>query len=109
MPVKIASSTHYLISWMLLLYIPAYLKSKERNQSLLSTIWVRVYAMQFIPNQDANRIYIVLENLYLGFLFYQVYKIVIAIIGVIALGFFVFIPLVKQLITIEVADNKKDK
>ncbi|OAC99794.1 hypothetical protein MUCCIDRAFT_113236 [Mucor lusitanicus CBS 277.49] len=41
---------------------------------------------------------LVLENLYLGFLFYQVYKIVVAIIVVLAIGFFLWMPYVKSLI-----------
>lgn len=42
---------------------------------------------------------LVLENLYLGFLFYQVYKIVVAIIVVLGIGFFLWMPYVKGLIT----------
>ncbi|GAA5815029.1 hypothetical protein MFLAVUS_008535 [Mucor flavus] len=42
---------------------------------------------------------LVLENLYLGVLFYQVYKIVIAIVSVIGLGQFLLIPYVRRLIT----------
>ncbi|EPB85000.1 hypothetical protein HMPREF1544_08203 [Mucor circinelloides 1006PhL] len=41
---------------------------------------------------------LVLENLYFGFLFYQVYKIVIAIIVVLGIGYFLWMPYVKSLI-----------
>lgn len=41
---------------------------------------------------------LVLENLYLGFLFYQVYKIVVAIIVVLGIGFFLWMPYVKGLV-----------
>lgn len=48
----------------------------------------------------------VLENLYLGVLFYQVYKIVIAIATVIGLGQFLLIPYVKRLILNKEIDSK---
>lgn len=41
---------------------------------------------------------LVLENLYFGFLFYQVYKIVIAIVVVLGIGYFLWMPYVKSLI-----------
>lgn len=46
-----------------------------------------------------NAFYLVLETLYFGFIFYECYKIVLAIIGVLILGQFVVIPKVKELIT----------
>ncbi|KAG2232371.1 hypothetical protein INT48_007386 [Thamnidium elegans] len=49
---------------------------------------------------------LVLEKLYLGVLFYQVYKIVIAIVTVIGLGQFLLIPYVRRLITNKEIDSK---
>ena len=53
---------------------------------------------------------IVLENLYLGFLFYQVYKISAIIAIVLLLGQFVILPKIQQIIQ-ESIDSKdiKDK
>ncbi|KAI8642381.1 hypothetical protein BD408DRAFT_344417 [Parasitella parasitica] len=42
---------------------------------------------------------LVLENLYLGFLFYQVYKIAIAIIVVLLIGYLLWMPYIRHLIT----------
>ncbi|EIE88767.1 hypothetical protein RO3G_13478 [Rhizopus delemar RA 99-880] len=44
-----------------------------------------------------------MESLYFGFLFYNVYKIVIAIVAVLSLGYFVIIPHVKQFIKTKIA------
>ncbi|KAI9267240.1 hypothetical protein EDC94DRAFT_602713 [Helicostylum pulchrum] len=49
---------------------------------------------------------LVLENLYLSVLFYQVYKITIAIVIVIGLGQFLLIPYVRRLITNKEIDSK---
>ncbi|KAI7902169.1 uncharacterized protein BX663DRAFT_561745 [Cokeromyces recurvatus] len=49
---------------------------------------------------------LVLEKLYFGFLFYQVYKIVIAISIVLCIGYFVFIPYLKNLIIKTVNKNE---
>ncbi|KAG2223473.1 hypothetical protein INT45_001221, partial [Circinella minor] len=51
---------------------------------------------------------IVLENLYLGFLFYQVYKISAAIVIVLLLGQFVILPKIRQIIQ-ECIDSKNNK
>ncbi|OBZ85455.1 hypothetical protein A0J61_06492, partial [Choanephora cucurbitarum] len=48
-----------------------------------------------------------LETLYLGFLFYQVYKIVIAMVAVLCLGQFVLLPYLKEKIT-QVAQQKME-
>ncbi|CDH48523.1 hypothetical protein RO3G_13478 [Lichtheimia corymbifera JMRC:FSU:9682] len=52
---------------------------------------------------------IVLENLYLGFLFYQVYKVVIAIVLVLVFGQFIVIPKVRSMIKQHVDSHDKDK
>jgi type IV secretory pathway TrbL component len=53
---------------------------------------------------------LVLETLYLGFLFYQVYKIVIAIVIVLCIGQFILIPYIKKFISAMASssDNKMD-
>lgn len=52
---------------------------------------------------------IVLENLYLGFLFYQVYKVVIAIVLVLVFGQFVVIPRVRSMIQQHVDSHDKQE
>lgn len=52
---------------------------------------------------------LVLENLYLGFLFYQVYKVIIAIVLVLVFGQFIVIPKVRSMIQQHVDSHDKDK
>lgn len=52
---------------------------------------------------------VVLENLYLGFLFYQVYKVVIAIVLVLVFGQFVVIPRVRSMIQQHVDSHDKQE
>ncbi|KAI9275667.1 hypothetical protein BDA99DRAFT_496153 [Phascolomyces articulosus] len=51
---------------------------------------------------------IVLENLYLGFLFYQVYKIAAAVAVVLLLGQFIILPKVQRIITQASMDSKNN-
>ncbi|KAI9494138.1 hypothetical protein BDB00DRAFT_956018 [Zychaea mexicana] len=60
-----------------------------------------------VPGMDLASITydIVLENLYLGFLFYQVYKIAAAVAVVLLLGQFVILPKIRRVIQESVASN----
>ncbi|KAI9321054.1 hypothetical protein BX666DRAFT_1851390 [Dichotomocladium elegans] len=49
---------------------------------------------------------IVLENLYLGFLFHQVYKIAASIAVVLLLGQFILLPWVRRFIQVELSEKQ---
>ncbi|KAI8388403.1 uncharacterized protein BYT42DRAFT_559949 [Radiomyces spectabilis] len=86
---------------------------KTATQSTL-TKWVLVEAnytgVSNIPLVEYTPVVydIVLENLYAGFLFHQVYKIVLAIVGVLVLGQWWVIPSLKKLI-ISIVNDKSQK
>lgn len=63
----------------------------------VSAIYTGVSQIENMKTQPVT-FNLVLENLYFGFLFYQVYKIVIAITVVLFIGYFLWMPFIKKLV-----------
>ncbi|KAI9335395.1 hypothetical protein BD770DRAFT_402074 [Pilaira anomala] len=83
-------------------------KSKDTTLSYILEVSAIYTGVSYIKGKELQPVTydLVLENLYAGVFFYQVYKIVIAIASVICLGQFLLIPYVKQLITTKDADYR---
>ncbi|KAI7884730.1 uncharacterized protein EV154DRAFT_470822 [Mucor mucedo] len=79
-------------------------KTKDNTLSYILDVSAVYTGVSHIKGRESSPVIydLVLENLYAGFLFYQVYKIVIAILSVLVLGHLVIIPAVKDLITKDV-------
>ncbi|KAK4512792.1 uncharacterized protein ATC70_003499 [Mucor velutinosus] len=83
-------------------YLKIFNQCKRPDGSFLFTLQVaaKYTGVSQIKDMEIQPVIynLVLENLYLGFLFYQVYKIVVAIIVVLGIGIFLWMPYVKSLI-----------
>ncbi|RCH77901.1 40S ribosomal protein, partial [Rhizopus stolonifer] len=80
--------------------ILSHCKAKNNSRVYLLSISAKATGISPIKGieKDAITFNLALEPLYVGFLFYNVYKIVIAIIIVLGLGLFIVIPRVKHFI-----------
>ncbi|CAO3699465.1 unnamed protein product [Rhizopus stolonifer] len=89
--------------------ILSHCKAKNNSRVYLLSIGAKATGISPIKGieKDAITFNLALEPLYIGFLFYNVYKIVIAIIIVLGLGLFIVIPRVKHFI--KAKNPQKDK